>query len=184
MPKGSVAHAVDVVDQYRNATDAVRSTLVNFTSASWVELGSWRDPDVAGYIDSVVPMVRGAQYQTAALYDAFLAEYETALTGALVRPVGVPTRILTGLRSGTDLATVYRRPAVDTYRALSKGLDLVTAVDRGRQRVESLASTDMQLAKRASAQYVLERKDTVVGYSRVLEGAQSCGLCIDRKSVV
>ena len=48
----------------------------------------------------------------------------------------------------------------------------------GQERLDSLAATDLQLAKTHTAQQALSRDARVVGYRRVLEGTYSCGLCI------
>jgi hypothetical protein len=73
---------------------------------------------------------------------------------------------------------VYQRPAVSMRMSLAAGDSLTTAVGRGLDRLTSLVSTDLQLAKTRSAQHVAKSSTTVVGWRRELEGDLSCGLCI------
>jgi len=73
---------------------------------------------------------------------------------------------------------VYRRPFIQVYTGLADGQPFDAAVQAGGRRLQSIAATDVQLAKTHASQAALAQMDRVVGYRRVLTGAKSCGLCI------
>lgn len=99
------------------------------------------------------------------------------MLGEPTRPIAVPASRVVAPR-GVPTREVYERPFVDTWTALAGGLGFDDALEKGRQRVVSLAGTDVQLARTRAAAYVLDRSDGVVGYRRVLHGSESCGLCV------
>jgi hypothetical protein len=140
----------------------------------WRSLGSWHRPDMERFVPQAVTIARAGQNQSSALTAAYLSRW-----GAL-HDVSLPTAHVPGLDQirGIDPAQEYQRPFVALWTALSNGQQLSDAVDAGAQRLESLITTDMQLAKTKTAQAMLGDNEKVVGYRRVLEGAYSCGLCI------
>lgn len=52
------------------------------------------------------------------------------------------------------------------------------AADAGERRAQTIALTDLELATTHTAQDVLSSNQSVVGYRRVLTGAENCGLCV------
>lgn len=168
--------AVALIEGHIALTAAVRARLVDYLRALWAGLGSYDRPDIERFATVIAPVVAGAQIQVAALTDGYLALYERTVTGALVRPLGVPRGVATGGR-GVPPVEVYRRPGPDIWGALKDGVDWDQAVDRGLTRAVKLAETDVQLAETHAARHHLAGNTKVVGYRRVLTGASSCGLC-------
>jgi hypothetical protein len=66
---------------------------------------------------------------------------------------------------------------VDVYRALDNGKSLTQAIEAGALRISSIASTDVQLARRNAGFQARSRNDRIVGYARTLTGAENCALC-------
>jgi hypothetical protein len=166
-----------LVTAYTTAVARLRDRILTVVLGLFDGLGSWHDADRARFVATVVPFVAGAQRQVASLTDAYLATMRADMTGVPVRPGGVVPDLAT-LRGGVDPAEVYGRPFVDVWAELAKGADLSQATAAGRQRAWQLTTTDLQLAKTHTVAEVLAADEDVVGYRRVLTGAQSCGLCV------
>lgn len=69
------------------------------------------------------------------------------------------------------------RPFREVYKALAKGKSMTEAVSAGGARARILAQTDVQLARRQASLFARRDNDNIVGFIRVLTGAESCGLC-------
>lgn len=69
------------------------------------------------------------------------------------------------------------RPFREVYKVLAKGGSMTDAVSAGGARARILAQTDVQLARRQASLFARRNNDNIVGYIRVLTGAESCGLC-------
>lgn len=166
-----------VILSHQTAVRDVRRRVERFASQSWAGLDSYRDADIDRLVDRIVPVVVGAEQRVAALTDTYLAALATA-SGFRQRPGGVPMREVTGAAvRGVDPDEVYRRPGVTVWTALSQGKPLTTAADEGLNRLLDLVRTDLQLTKTKTAQWRGSRDDSVVGYRRVLTGAENCALC-------
>src|SRR3954468_21106878 len=50
----------------------IRARVSDFITRSWTSLDNYRDADIARFIKAVLPVVQGAQWQLAALTDAYL----------------------------------------------------------------------------------------------------------------
>lgn len=142
-------------------------------TAAWDRLDHYNEEQVAGFVAYVAPLVNGAQAQTAATVDAYLAAFMTAETGVSEPVKGITVPVI---RNGTPLEEVYRRPFVTVWSALKAGTPWEDAVSAGRARVESTVEMDVMLAHRSAATEWMGSDDRVVGYRRVLSGS-SCGLC-------
>lgn len=153
---------------YQAAVEQVRSRLLAIVGARWASLGSYRDADIDRLARLVVPLVRAGQVQVANLTAAYFRQ-----VGATA---GVDVSVITGGR-GVPAAEVYRRPAVTTYTALSEGKSVSAAIALGGERLASLVSTDLQLAKTHQAERSL-RSSGVTAYRRVLTGRENCALCV------
>jgi hypothetical protein len=93
-----------------------------------------------------------------------------------VHPAPVDSTVVQGGR-GVPPEQVYRRPAVELYTALSKGVQFDEAVKRGQTRLESLVATDLQMAKVRQADASLKASGAKY-FRRVLKGEHNCALCI------
>ena len=155
------------------ATAALRQRTLDLLGALWSSLGAWHKPNAATFAPQAAMMVEQAQMHMSNLTAAYLQRYgalagtriaaDTLSNPASVRPV--------------DPVEEVTRPFVTGWTALGEGKELPDAVQAGKDRLDSLVSTDLQRAKTHTAQRAL--KDArIVGYRRVLEGAYSCGLCV------
>jgi hypothetical protein len=164
---------------YITANGQLRANLLATLARMWAALTSWRDADAAAFAAQAVPAVAGAQQATATLTAAYLARIVAQMSGSPLTPPRLNPRGLVGeaVRKAPP-AEVYRRPFVQVYTELGKGTSLDAAVAAGGRRLQSIAATDLQLAKTHTAQRVLRNEHRVVGYRRVLTGDHSCGLCL------
>lgn len=154
---------------YNAAVAAVRSRVVAFARAAWRASPAYRDAEVARLVSMLVPRVQAGQVQVAQLTAAYIA----ALTATTAAPVNAAT--VTGGR-GVPAAEVYRRPAIEVYTALSQGKPFSQAVAAGASRLESLVTTDLQMAKVRQSDASM-RSTGFRFYRRVLTGAENCALC-------
>lgn len=162
-------------EQQRNR---LRTSMLNLIERAWTGLGSWRDADIDRFVRLVGPVVTAGQRQMSMLTVADLVAYEQLVTG--VRPAVpaiAPDAMTVAELRGVPVGEVYRRPAVTTWTALSDGASLDDAVGQGLTRALGIASTDLQMAKVRTAQQVVGSNERIVGYTRVLEGTKTCGLC-------
>lgn len=153
---------------YQAASEQVRARLLTFTNTAWDSLGSYRDRDIDALVKLVVPRVQAGQIQVA------------NLTAAYFREIGgsapVDAKLVTGGR-GMPADEVYRRPANTVYTKLSQGASVRDAVSAGRDRLGSLVTTDLQMAKVRQADRSLESAG-VASFRRVLTGRENCALCV------
>jgi hypothetical protein len=166
-----------VLGAYLAATAALRSRLLGAIAVMYAAQGNYRDEAAAAFVAQAVPAVQAAQQTMASLTSGYLAYLVSLAAGGSTRPVAVPASSLTAVR-GVDPMEVYRRPYVQVWTNLAQGEAFPDAVVAGAQRAQSLAATDLQLAKTMASQTALRDDSRVTGYRRVLVGAQSCALCV------
>lgn len=137
----------------------------------WQGLPAYNRENVDQWLSTVLPVVQAAQRQTIALTDAYLAR-------ALDRPaLGIdPEDIIPGVRNGTDPETVYTRPFVTLWSALSNQTPYVEAVAMGEARAVSSAAMDLQMAMRDGLKAVGEIDPEIRGYQRVAN-PDACEFC-------
>lgn len=165
-----------VIVGHNNAVHEVRRRVVAFAAAAWLGAGSWRDRDVDRLVALIVPRVQAGQVRVAQLTAVYLASLETVRSGVRVAPAPVDREMVTAAR-GVAAAEVYRRPAVTMYTALSAGAAFPDALKQSATRLESLVSTDHQLAKTSQARASMSGR----GFKfmrRTLTGRENCALCV------
>lgn len=173
------AEAEPVLAGYERMSDTLEDRAVAFVRNAWANLDDYRDAQIDQFVSRVAPVMEGAQAQTAALTDAYLAQYEAAVTGQAVQPIGISAEtISTEALRGVPASEIWQRPGRSVWSALADGKDLVDAARMGLQRAESLAATNLQLARTHTAQAVMAAKPHVVGYRRVPRGRSSCAMCL------
>lgn len=163
-----------IIRAYQGASERVRGSTVATLEKAWLSLGAWRDDDVARFVKFAVPVVTGAQTQAAALTAGYLALTLSDMTGRTVAPRGVAPELVTGLRR-VDPAVVYARPASTLRMSLAEGLPIGVAVERGRQRLVGITTSDVQLARTHMSRAVLATTPGVTGFRRAVTG--TCELC-------
>ena len=163
-----------VVAGYGGAVAQVRARVVAFASAAWRAQGSYRDADVEALVAMIVPRVRAGQVQVAQLTAAYIAQVASLRAGSTVAPVAVDAAAVTAGR-GVAADEVYRRPFVEVWTSLAEGAGFRDAVARGARRLESLVSTDVQMARVRQSDASL-RASGARYYRRTTDG-DSCALC-------
>jgi hypothetical protein len=130
------------------------------------------------YLEIVGPQIDGIKLQAANLQAVYYQQVAAA-NGERFTPVEARPRDLTDeiLRNGPAATEVYRRPFVEAWTGLAAGELLRTSIERGANRAASLAETDIQLASRQAGLNQRSANGNIVGYRRVLTGAENCALC-------
>lgn len=141
-------------------------------------LGSWRDADLLRYLARINPALSGvklkAAQSTVAFYKALADLNGEDFTHPALTAADVTT---SALRNGVPNNVVYNRPFVDLRTALSQGKSMTEAIAAGGRRAQSLASTEVQLARRGAGLKARNANDRIVGYIRTLTGNENCALC-------
>lgn len=169
---------LDPLDRLARAYDAqvhaVRAALEAFAAGMWESMPDYRDDAVEAMVAAIVPRVVAGQLRTAELTRAYLVACAQELGWDTDLPP-VDAAAVTGLR-GTPPEEVYRRPALQTWTALSQGKALDDAVRAGGLRLHQLIGGDLQNAKRVQSRDSM----TAAGgtyYRRILTGRENCALC-------
>lgn len=167
-----------LLDAYNRISARLVRGVGDRLSTGFVSLGSWRDEDFDRFLPAALGVVTGAQMQAARLQVAFYQQMALAageeFRSSLIDPADYTSELL---RNGTPATTVYRRPFVDVYRSLDDGKSLTQAIRAGSLRIRSIASTDVQLARRNAGFQARSGNARIVGYARTLTGAENCALC-------
>jgi hypothetical protein len=173
-----VATSRQLTDGYLAITSRLVNNAGNIAANSFRNLGSWRDEDVERYIAGLLPAITGIKRQATTLTTAYYKAIAEGRDEDFTVPA-IPASQLTtqALRRGVDAQVVYRRPFVDMWTAITKGSQLRDAIEAGAIRARSLASTEVQLAKRNVGLLSRRANDNIVGYIRTLTGAENCALC-------
>ncbi|MFF4478671.1 hypothetical protein ACFY1A_16875 [Streptomyces sp. NPDC001520] len=79
---------------------------------------------------------------------------------------------------GVDPTEVYTRPFKDVWTALGNGEPLDVAVERGANRLEIIAKTDLQLTRTHTVREVTADQPAVEYTVRELQGEYDCALCM------
>jgi hypothetical protein len=146
--------------------------------ALFASLGSWRDGDIAGYVDQVKPVLSGAKAQVTKSTVAYYGAVSKISGQKFVAPVVSATEMTTAaLRNGATTEMVYARPFVEMRTALAKGSTVKGAIEAGARRANQLAQTEVALAKRAVGAKTRKANTNIVGYARTLTGAENCAMC-------
>lgn len=142
--------------------------------------GYYAGDDVARFGQQAATLVEAAQKATGQITEQHLRQQFQRMDAPL--PRGTIVDLPSSLRIGADTADVYQRPARTVRYLESTGVEQADAVEQATQRLETLARTDMQLAKTTAAQQVMYAADPDTrGYRRVIHPEVSghvCGLCI------
>lgn len=174
----SALSTVAAVGSYVNLMAATRQQILVTLARMWAQLGSYRDADAQRFLVMALPFIQAGQQHASALTSAYLSRTLSNLAGQNV-PVAISSSDVTGTAlRGVDPVDVYMRPFQQVWTELSQGRPLVDAVRSGVNRLNAIAATDLQLATTRTAQATLSTRRNVVGYRRVLTGAENCGLCV------
>ncbi|WP_425837304.1 hypothetical protein [Streptomyces fractus] len=164
--------------QYGGAVAGIWATVLGRVGRSWTSLGSYRDADVRRFQRQALPVVLAGERQVANLTASYLEQLYKDVD-ARARRVSLDLDAVTGesLR-GVDPVDVYERPFKEVWTALSRGESLDAAVERGGNRLETLAKTDLQLARTHTVREVADELPKFEYTVRVLQGEYDCALCM------
>lgn len=164
--------------RYGSAVRSVWSSVLGRMGRSWTDLRSWRGTDVRAFQRKALPVLLAGERQIATLTTSYHEQLYRD-TGERVPRLSLDLDSVTGdaLR-GVDPADVYERPFKEVWTALSNGVPLDDAVDRGEHRLETLIKTDLQLARTHTIQALAPEFPKFEYTVRVLVGEYDCALCI------
>lgn len=156
----------------------VWTTTLGRVSSSWSGLGSWRDADVTRFQRTALPVMLAGQRQVAALTATYLERLYAEAADEQAR-VDLDLDEVTGhaLRD-VDPAEVYERPFREVWSALSNGVPLDDALARGTRRLETIAKTDLQLARTHTVRAVGADMPRFTYTVRMLQGEYDCAMCM------
>ena len=168
----------ELLDAYNSLSSRLVRGLGVRVAGAFSNLGSWRDADFERFTELIEPTLTGGRLQAANLQVAFYQQMakinQQAFTTAAIQASDVSVETL---RNGAQTAEVYRRPFVQLYTALTDGKEMTQAIAEGANRISSIVSTDVQLARRNAGFIARGRNSNIVGYARTLTGAENCALC-------
>lgn len=168
----------EILAAYSRLSSRIVRGTGNRMAGIFSNLGSWRDEDFEKFFDLASTTMNGAALQAARLQVAFYQQMASLRGELFVTPQLLSKDYTTEvLRNGASPREVYRRPFVDLYTALAQGKTMTEAIQAGANRISSIASTDVQLARRNAGFGARSRNGRIVGYARTLTGAENCALC-------
>lgn len=111
---------------------------------AWLGLGSWNEADVARFTRLAQAAYEAAGTRVAALVDATTAQL------ANTRPIGVAARIAPTITNPRPLpaAEVWRRPFIEHWSNLSRGVDFQASLNSAVHRAETIAVQNTQMVMR------------------------------------
>jgi hypothetical protein len=168
----------ELLDAYNSLSSRLVRGLGVRVAGAFTNLGSWRDADFERFTKMIEPTLTGGRLQAARLQVGFYQQMAKARGEAFSSPsISASDFTVPKLRNGAAAQEVYRRPFVDVYTALSQKKDMTQAIFSGANRISSIVSTDMQLARRNAGFMSRGANDNIVGYARTLTGSENCALC-------
>ena len=166
------------IDAYHKVSAANLEAAQSIARESFLNLGSWREDDIEGFVNAVAPKVDF--YKNKMVTDTF-ANYKIMANSAgkdFKMPALNKADFATdSLRNGVGANEVYQRPFKEMWYRLSKGDDFSTALESGAQRARNIARTEVQLSRRQAGLVARRANDNIVGYLRTLSGQENCGIC-------
>lgn len=167
-----------LTDSYNSLSGRLLDQAGLFAVNTFKNLGSWRDADATAYERLMRNTLLGLKRQAANLATGYYKGIAESQGQPFNAPeIGLTALTTESLRNGVTAETVYRRPFVDLWTALDKGKTMSEAIDLGAFRARSLATTELQLARRNAGLSIRGRNDRIVGYIRTLTGRENCALC-------
>jgi hypothetical protein len=168
----------ELTNAYHSVTGRLLSAAGTLAFGLFSNLGSWRSADALRYAELMERNLTGIKRQASSLSLAYYREIARN-EGERFRSANIPATALTtsALRNGVSGITVYERPFVEMWTALKAGKSVTESIQAGAIRARSLATTEIQLAKRNAGLVARNSNDRIVGYIRTLSGSENCALC-------
>ena len=159
-------------DAHLTLQERLRAIIVGLVTQAWHGLPGYDEEDVPQFVEQASAAVIAGQTRAVALADAYIAR-------ALGRgPLGLNAADLTGpaVRNGTPADVEWRRPFVQAWSALGRGVQYEDAIAQGLHRAANMAATDVQLAHLRAYNAIGAADERIVGYQRVPDGS-ACTFC-------
>ena len=168
----------ELTTAYHAVTGRLLNAAGTLAVGAFTSLGSWRLADAARYAALMERNLTGLKRQASSLSMAYYREIAKN-EGQRFRSANIPVTALStsALRNGVNGTTVYERPFVEMWTALKAGKSVTESIQAGATRARSLATTEIQLAKRNAGLVARNSNDRIVGYIRTLSGSENCALC-------
>ncbi|GAA3018286.1 hypothetical protein [Streptomyces fulvorobeus] len=163
--------------QYGTAVRGVWTATLGRTNRAWTDLGSWRERDVKRFQGRTLPVLLAGERRVASLTATYLEQLYREIDGG--GRVDLDFDKVTGraLRD-VDPEEVYRRPFKEIWNALDNDVAFDVALQRGTHRLETLAKTDLQLARTHTVREVGDDMPRFEYTVRELQGEYDCALCM------
>lgn len=162
---------------YIRLSKDLRARVVALVERRFLSLPNYWQTNEEAFVRAVVPVILGAQRTTATLTSAWL-KARLAEQGVRVPATVNLDPITAGLR-GVAPTDLYRRPFEQTRYDWEQGATIAHAVHIGRNRLVTLAATDLQLAHTTAAAQIIGDADGVAGYKRVITSGDPCSACMN-----
>ncbi|MFB8071139.1 hypothetical protein [Streptomyces californicus] len=164
--------------QYGSAIRGVWASTLGRTSRAWADLGSWREGDVRRFQRTALPALLAGQRRVASLTASYLEQLYKEVDGNGTR-VDLDFGTVTGraLRD-VDPEEIYQRPFKEVWTALGNDVSFDEALTRGTRRLETIAKTDLQLARTHTVREVGDDMPRFSYTVRELQGEYDCALCM------
>ena len=137
-------HIIDLTLAYQRRYNMLRAKTGTVIAELWDAVGNVDDQAIDQFVTRAVPVVQGAQRQTAQLLQGFVG---------LLLGEGVEVdadAIIDGYRGGVPWTTVYGRPGISARAALARGDRWSDAMHIASERAQSTAEVDVAMARAPS----------------------------------
>lgn len=150
------------------AAAQLRAQIVAYAAAMWAT-ANLTDETVDRLVEVFAPAVQAAQFQIANLASVYF--------GSVTGTPPLPVADVVTLGRGVPNSVVYARPVITARSLVAQGKPVAEAFEAGGRRLESIATTDLQMAKVRQADLSLQRAG-VTHYRRVPKGSETCAMCL------
>lgn len=168
-------HATSVFTQ---KDKELRDLILKRVLKVWDMLPDHRAETVHDFVEAIFPFFEAGLAQVGELTDWYVMTQAQVLGYEVPAKYRLPSSSIARHRATSEAySDLLRRPAKTVYAELSKGQAYALAVEAGRRRLQSIVTTEMQVAKR---NHVRARYREISGlryYRRVLTGRENCALC-------
>lgn len=174
-----MASELELIEAYGDMSTSLIKKVGDAAEKAFYALPDYRQAYFQEFVEEYENILFGARIQAARMSAGFHSEV-AKVNGKKFVPPKIRAEDFTpqSLRVLGEQQEPYQaRPFREVYKVLSKGGSMTDAVAAGGARARILAQTDVQLARRQASLFSRRQNDNIVGYIRVLTGAENCGLC-------
>jgi hypothetical protein len=156
---------------YQLELKRTRTAVADHAEKVWKALPDYRDEQVPGFLDKVLPVVSAGQSRAVALTNAYMSRKLG------IPPVNMDVQSLIGAaaRNGVAPADVYTRAFTTVWTSIAT-IGFAAALEKGLSRLKSTADMDVAMASRNATVAFAQAEDKVVGWTRVADPS-CCDFC-------